>query len=396
MAITMTREDLPLRRLASGALQSVPIFRFTGEQPGKKVYIQANIHGPEIAGIGAAYDLIGLLREEKNLHGSITVIPSINPVGLDTKVGGYQVGYADPNESVVGNFNRIYQMLVDDKAPEQVDPDEPQRVVIEHFVQTHLDADLPTIMAAFQQALGATLAEMRSKREGMGLRFGLKLALTIQQLAYDADYVIDMHTAGKAIYHHFTFAECMASGRYFGIPYFIELEKSFSGVLDEAFVLPWLKLQRAFAAQGRQIAYTDFDKEAFTLEFGSADYLDATAMQQDAQRVVNYLRYKGVLDGTAQLPALDFFQCQQKDYVRYNAPTGGLVLWHKQEGERVEMGEIIATILQTYQEQVASRDSTTTPVIAQKPGLIINRAESQVVHEGMALCSIATQLKPVN
>src|SRR5688500_16408762 len=113
MAITFTREDLPIRRLASGSLQTTPIFRFTGDTPGKKVYIQANIHGPEIAGIGAAYDLIGLLREEKQLRGSITIVPSINPVGLDTKIGGYQVGYADPNESVVGNFNRIYQMLVD-------------------------------------------------------------------------------------------------------------------------------------------------------------------------------------------------------------------------------------------------------------------------------------------
>lgn len=391
MTIHYERQVIPIRRLASGAQLSVPLFRFKGAGD-KKVYIQANIHGPEIAGIGAAHVLIDKLKNEAAIHGEIVIVPSINPVGLDSKISGYQVGYVDLNESVVGNFNRIYQMLVTDKRP--TDPDDVQKVVLDDFVQAHLNADVETIRRDFKAALRAALTDVQTKRSQRGARFGLKLAFTIQDLVVDADYLIDLHTAGKAALHVFTFEELLPHLPYFGIRNVIQLADDFDGVLDEAFLLPYVRLQKAFRKAGREIPFGQFDKEAYTLELGSADTISQTAMETDAERVMNYLRYKGILEGQGQPAPGPYYVSEQRHYQRYNAPTGGLVLWHKNFGDWVEAGETLCTILCAYNRDVDS-DNVEVPIIATHRGIVNNLSESQVVHEGMSLCSVLTHLKEI-
>lgn len=380
MSVQIIRDDIPIRMLASGAQQNIAVFRFIGDQPGKNVYIQANIHSPEIAGIGANHDLIKILCQQETICGSITVIPSVNPTGLDTKFGGYQVGYADPNESTVGNFNRIYQMLVADKS------DNSEKVSLEQFVKSHLEADIETIVQNFKSALLHVVQAIRQSKEKYGLRFGLKLALTIQEMAVKADYLIDLHTASIAQYHNFTFAECFASARYFGIRHLIQLDETFSGVLDEAFLHPWLRLQQAFADMGREIPFADFQKEAFTLELGDADRVNWVDMKTDAERMVNYLRHKGILEGKAVRPEDDFYICPVDDYKRYYAPIGGIILWHKKAGDEVKAGDVMATILQAYHQNEV-------PLIAHEAGIMNNLHESQVVHEGMIVASVITNLQ---
>jgi predicted deacylase len=389
MTLHFEREMLLLRTLASGARLEVPIFRFIGDSDGKNVYIQANIHGPEIAGIGAAHRLIDLLQDEPALHGTITIVPSINPVALDSKINGMQVGYADLNETVVGNFNRVYQLLVTDKTPP--DREDVQKVGLEDFVAAHVYADEQTIIRDFQAALKTALADLRDKRGREGLRFGLKLAVMIQELAADADYIIDLHTAGIAQYHIFSFEETLTSIPYFGIPAVIQLPDDFSGVFDEAVMLPWIRLRKAFQKVGREIAFSAFEREAFTLELGSADSVDRVLMDEDAERILNYLRYKGVLDGEAQPIEMSYYKCLQRNYARYNAPTGGLVLWNKHPGERVRAGETICTILCAYNR--GTDEPTEVPVVAVEEGIVNNMMESQVVHEGMALCSVMTRIE---
>lgn len=391
MSLTPQREELHLRTLASGARLMVPVFRFSGGA-GKRVYIQANIHGPEIAGIGAAHVLIDRLQREPAMHGSITIVPSINPVGLDSKINGMQVGYADLNETVVGNFNRVYQLLTTERNSD--DPDAPRRVALDAFAAAHLDSSVPTIVAAFEAELQRALDDVRAKRSANGApRFGLKLAFTVQQLAMGANYVIDLHTAGKAAYHIFTFAEMLASVPHFDLHNVIQLEDDFSGVFDEAFLLPWLRLRHAFLKLGRDVPFAAFDREAFTLELANADAIARDTMERDAERILNYLRAKGVLEGAPAAPAGVYHCCGQQHYYRYNAPTGGLILWHKGINDRVQAGEVLCTILCAYNAGTGA--PTEVPVRAQHDGILNNLVESHVVHEGMALCSLMTQVRDV-
>jgi len=40
-----TISTMPLLQMASGDRLGLQVYRFTGSQPGKKAYIQANLHG---------------------------------------------------------------------------------------------------------------------------------------------------------------------------------------------------------------------------------------------------------------------------------------------------------------------------------------------------------------
>ena len=385
--VIFERENIAIRTLASGAKLTIPVFHVRGAVERPKIYIQANIHGPEIAGIGAIYDLLALLRQQETINGSLTIVPSVNPVGLNSKINGKQVGYADLNETVVGNFNRIYKMLVTD------DPQASDKVVLPAFAESHRATLLPEIKTAFRAALKTALDHLEAKTAPYGFSHGEKLALLIQRMAYDADYLIDLHTAGDAIYHMYTFPECLQSVPYFGLHHTVLLDTSFSGVLDEAFLQPWMRLRKAFAAVGREIPFSMFELEAFTPELGSADTLDRRAMQADAARVLNYLRHKGVVPGEVQPYLGDYHYCTQEHYRRYRATTGGLLLWHKRPGDSVEADEAIVTILRTYTLDADDPGETETVIKAVEPGVMINRTETQVVHEGLSLCSIMTNIE---
>src|SRR5262249_31104207 len=112
---------------------------------------------------------------------------------------------------------------------------------------------------------------------------------------------------------------------------------------------------------------------------------------EDAERILNYLRHKGVLDGHAEPIEMSYYKCLQRNYARYNAPTGGLVLWHKHPGERVRAGDTLCTILCAYNR--GTDLPTEVPITVVEDGIVNNLIESQVVHEGMALCSVMTRIE---
>lgn len=56
-----TISQLPLVQLASGDLFSLQIYKFIGSTPGKKAYLQANLHGAEIVGNAVIHQLIEFL-----------------------------------------------------------------------------------------------------------------------------------------------------------------------------------------------------------------------------------------------------------------------------------------------------------------------------------------------
>lgn len=208
-----------------------------------------------------------------------------------------------------------------------------------------------------------------------------------------SDYVIDLHTGGKAIYYGYTFEGCLSSTPYWGLPYIIKLADEFEGAFDEAFLLLWIKLQKAFKKAGRDIPFHEFDKEAFTPELGSADMLDRNAMKTNAERIVNYLRYKGVLEGEAQPAQGPFYKCQHKHYAHYYAPGGGFLLWNKKPGDMLAAGDVLATILRPYNEQAEGKDETEVPIIATDAGLLNDCTITQTVHEGLEIANVMTKLE---
>ncbi len=393
--IQFERRDIPLRRLASGTQVSIPTFRFTGDD-GPRVYIQANIHGPEIAGCGAIYEIVKFLHAQESLHGTVTLVPSINPIGLDTKIMGLQVGYMDLNDPSVANWNRIYPLLVGDAPASNADPRDSAVVNLNTFVAAHQECDEATVVRDFSAALRLAFEDTRRKSARHGMSFRHILALTALDLALDHDYVLDLHTAGVAAQHLYLFEPLRDLASCWHIPYIIQLPDEFTGALDEAIMLPWLHLQKAFKTHiGRDITFEAFGKECYTLELGDADSLSRTAMKDDAARIINYLRNRGVLDGESSQEDVKSVWCTMADYCRYAAPTGGFLLWEKTLGSTVQPGEIFATIVRPYAICDES-ELDEVPIMAQEAGILMNHIKSHVVEEGMTICTMMTNVHPLN
>ena len=70
-------ESIVLRQMASGDRLYLQLYKFIGAQPGKKVYIQSNLHGAEIAGNAVIHQLIEFLLTI-NKHASIYEVAKRN------------------------------------------------------------------------------------------------------------------------------------------------------------------------------------------------------------------------------------------------------------------------------------------------------------------------------
>ena len=78
---------IPLRQMASGDVLSLQVYKFIGQNPGKKVYIQSNLHGAEIVGNAVIHQLIEFLITLNNtdLIGEIWLLPVCNPMGTNQR-----------------------------------------------------------------------------------------------------------------------------------------------------------------------------------------------------------------------------------------------------------------------------------------------------------------------
>jgi hypothetical protein len=71
---------ISLRQMASGDRLFLQVYKFIGANPGKKVYIQSNLHGAEISGNAVIHQLIEFLLSinDTDLVGEIWLIPVCN------------------------------------------------------------------------------------------------------------------------------------------------------------------------------------------------------------------------------------------------------------------------------------------------------------------------------
>ena len=91
----LLKEHIVVAQNASGRNMNVPLYRFVGEQPGPKVYIQSSIHGAEVQGNVVIYQLIQWLKTLP-ICGEVLLVPNCNPVGTNIKAGEYTLGRFDP------------------------------------------------------------------------------------------------------------------------------------------------------------------------------------------------------------------------------------------------------------------------------------------------------------
>ena len=359
-------ETIDLLKMASGDTLSLQVYKFIGVQPGKKVYIQANLHGAEIVGNAVIHNLIEYLvtLEQDKLKGEIWLVPLCNPIATNQRGHFFATGRFNSYDGK--NWNRIFW----DYSKEASD--------LTQFAKSQLDLPLDAIrqnyLAKIQQAWQKQLAKIQQPSSAT---ISEQYRATLQSICLDADYVIDIHSSSnQAIDFLFCFASREAAAGYFGISYGILMTEYDGNAFDEAFLKPWLALEQEF----QQLGYaTKFDVEAWTLELGSGMTMNPDSVAKGFQGIKNYLTHKTILQSDQVPPHTQIKFVPRNAINSYYAATGGMIQNRLPLNTRVSKGDLIYQLLSFNKKRQLPE---LINVYAQTDGIIFDLATNQSVNQG--------------
>ena len=220
-----------LYKLASGDVLSLQVYKFIGDRPGKKAYIQSNLHGAEIVGNAVIQQLIEYLMtlDPSQLQGEIWLVPVCNPLGVNQRSHFFATGRFNSYDGQ--NWNRIfwdYEKEVLDLTDFALRLSNNSPEVIRH-----------NYLAKIKQAW---------EKEGEKINRPCSVPLShqyryqLQSLCLDADYVIDIHSSSnQALDYTFGFRERCDSTKYLLLDYGILMDEYDGDALMKHFSsLGWL------------------------------------------------------------------------------------------------------------------------------------------------------------
>lgn len=371
-------DTIDLLQLASGERLSLQVYKFIGQQPGKKVYIQANLHGAEIVGNAVIYQLIEFFTNLKSeqITGEIWLVPVCNPLSTNQRNHFFSTGRYNPYDGK--DWNRIFWDY--EKECEDLDVFSKSQIALapEEIRNNYLEK----ILAAFAQKL--TEIDRQSS-----ISYNHLYRYKLQSLCLDANYVIDIHSSSNyGIDYIYCFHDRQESAKYFLFDYGILMnDTEYDGdAFDEAFLKPWLALERKLASLGKKII---FDIESWTLELGSGMQINPDSVCQGLEGIINYLSHKNILN-SSDSNAIKIQQKQiklfnRKQVKKYYASRGGIIQNIIALGQTISQGEKL------YQIVSFSKDGKAPKIIdiyAEASGLVFDRAINQSVNQGEYILSI--------
>jgi predicted deacylase len=189
--------------------------------------------------------------------------------------------------------------------------------------------------------------------------------------------VIDIHSSSVlGIDYSYCFASREASANYFLLDYAILMNKYDGSALDEAFLNPWLVLEKKFAQQDRNIR---FEVESWTLELGSGMVANPESVNKGIVGIKNYLVAKNMLklNKEAQQKPTKFIP---KNKIKsYYAPQGGIIRHRLPLNTRVKQGDILYQILSFNKQEELP---TIIEIKSADKGLIFDVSTNETVSQG--------------
>jgi predicted deacylase len=362
-------ETIFLRQMASGDRLNLQVYKFIGASPGKKVYIQSNLHGAEIAGNAVIYQLIQFLLtvDHTDLVGEIWLVPVCNPMGTNERAQHFSPGRHCAYEAK--DWNRIfwdYEKEADD---------------LVEFTKSQLQLHQEVVRQNYLTTIKKQFAKNSEKiNSPSSVPYTERFRYQLQSLSLDADYLIDLHTStNQGLDFLYYFRDRQDSAEYFLLDYGILLDKYDGDAFDEAFIKPWLALEACFESLGREIR---FDVEAWTLELGAGMQINPHSVAKGVQGIKNYLAHKGILK------IANFPQQQQKhikayftssNRIKYHAIAGGMIQARVELGSMVKVGDRLYQIISFNKE---SQLPTLIDVYAEHSGLVFDISTNQAVNQG--------------
>lgn len=369
--MTFQQHSLVLAGDAPG--QSTTLYWYTAgpTEAETKVHLQAALHADEQPGTMALHHLLPMLRDadaEGKLKARFVIFPSVNPLGLATRVLRRHIGRYDLETGV--NFNRRWPDLY---------PQVAERVV------GKLTADPKANVAVIRAAVGEWLNEQRPATAAQRLR------LHILKSAFDADIVLDLHCDDESLKHIFTSPDLMPGLQDLAdrmqVAATLTAEDSGGGSFDEVLPSLYRKAQRANPGFPIPIA-----AETATLEYrGQADVTDAIG-RQDAQGLFDFFAGRGLVDA-APAPAKAApgpTPFEATEVLRADRP--GLLAYRVGLGARVKKGDVVAEIIaMDGPDAFLAR----TPLVAGTDGFILSRATAKYAVTGSSVAKVVgTEILP--
>ena len=343
-----------------GTGRQVHSFSF-GPKGAGKVYIQASLHADELPGMLVAWHLKQRLSELETagkLRHEVLLVPLANPVGLDQMLMDMPLGRYDLESGE--NFNRRFLDLADQVgcAIEPLLTDDPTHNAA--LVRQHL------LKALQRQHPGSQLQSLR---------------LTLQQLACDADLVLDLHCDFEAVEHLYTTPEAWPQveplARYLGSQASLLATDSGGQSFDECFTLVWWQLQQRFGTR------IPMGSVSVTVELRGQGDVNHALATRDCQAILNYLVHLGAIEGEPEpQPQLLYPATPLAAVEPVTAPVGGLLVYCALPGEYLEAGQLIAEVIDPLSDRV-------TPIRNTQPGLMYARSLRRVATAGMLVAHVA-------
>lgn len=336
----METSDIIIGGDTAGIEWRVPVYRFKGsDAAAPSVYIQAALHANELPGTALLHFLLERLRKadaEGAIRGDITVIPQANPIGLAQFHFGEMEGRFDLGSRT--NFNRDY----------------------------------PLIALAERETLLDNLAR-RSAAD--------RLKRTLLHMALGHDLMLDLHCDDESLQYAY---------------------------IDDAFwpeaadLAAALDMQAVFLSDGESTAFEEAVGFAFkhqggdklksvpgrlsvTVELRGRRDVYPDMAKRDADGLWAFLAGRGVVNDPANAakaytgPAIPLDNIEM---VRASEP--GTVLFHRDIGDSVKAGDLLATLI----TRPGAPDGT-IDVTAAHDGLIATRTSARYARRGDDLMKIA-------
>ena len=359
-------ETIELFKMASGDILSLQVYKFIGDQSGKKVYIQSNLHGSEIVGNDVIQQLIAYLLtiEKTALQGEIWLVPVCNPLGTNQRGHFFATGRFNNYDGK--NWNRIFW----DYEKDCQDLTEFARLNIKETKEDIQKKYLARINLAWQK-------ELEQLQQPSSTTISNQYRSVLQSLCLDADYLIDIHSSSnQAVDFLFCFQSREESAQYFLFDYGILMTEYDGDAFDEAFLKPWIALEKEFNNLGRKI---QFDLESWTLELGSGMTMNSNSVIKGFRGIKNYLIQKKVLQLAEPIENHPLKLVPRNAVQSYYASTGGMIKNRLDLYSKVTKGDRLYQLLSFNKQRQLPE---TIDICAETDGIIFDLATNQSVNQG--------------
>jgi len=371
-----TISTIPIQHLASGDRLSLQVYKFIGAQPGKKAYLQANLHGAEIVGNAIIHQLIEFLMtlDATQLTGEIWLVPVCNPLSTNQRTHFFSTGRYNIYDGK--DWNRIFWDY------------EKQCEDLEDFAKSQIYLEPAEIRQNYLARIQSSFEKQFEKIQSpAGVPFNERYRYQLQSLCLDANYVFDIHSSSnQALDYLYCFQSREESAKAFLFDYGILMNEYDGDTFDEAFMKPWLALEKKLAELGKTI---QFDIDSWTLECGAGMQMKVESVQRGVQGIKNYLAQKGVL----KIPGFPLVETAahkikltiKNKLKKYYAPAGGMIQSRVQLGSSIEAGQLLYQLLSFNKNGELPK---LINIYAEAEGLVYDVSTNYAVNEGEYVLSV--------